>query len=291
MFAAAYAKATVFTRPVIISVAHFDNSCAAKIGSFVVINDEGWIITAAHIVNDLMASEKAKAEHSAYLVQVDQINQSKALLSDQKIKQIRKLGRRDPKSIIDYSPWWGQDGATLKDISILDDADIAVGRLDAFNAKPTAYPIFKDPQKPILSGTSLCRLGFPFHAVQPTYTTNPAAFKLPPGTFPMVFFPNEGIFTRVLALNQDPKNYIAFIETSSPGLPGQSGGPIFDQQGTVWGIQSHTSSIPLGFKGQVPGGPAGQVEHQFLNVGRGAHPSTIAQILNKVGIKHALSAY
>ena len=72
---------------------------------------------------------------------------------------------------------------------------------------------------------------------------------------------------------------------------GQSGGPIFDATGTVWGVQSHTSHLPLGFSPGVPGGRPHEKEHQFLNVGRGVHPATIVGVLKKSGIKHSVSDY
>lgn len=38
-----------------------------------------------------------------------------------------------------------------------------------------------------------------------------------------------------------------FIETSTPRLRGQSGGPIFDVNGAIWAIQSQTHHLKLGF--------------------------------------------
>jgi hypothetical protein len=107
----------------------------------------------------------------------------------------------------------------------------------------------------------------------------------------------DGIFTRVaeiVVLDKDkpvpPPFPLRWIETSSPGLRGQSGGPIIDPQGSIWGIQSNTASYPLGFDPPVPGRP-GVTHHQFLNVGRGVHPDTIFGFLNQLGIKYDVSNY
>jgi len=293
MFAAAYSQATGFTRPVIMSRRRVDGSCDSGIGSFVVVNNEGWIITAAHIVREYGILTEAKQKVLQFRDAQAAIQNDNSLLSNQKRKRLRKLGPVDPKGITDFSFWWGADGIGLKDAMVLGDGtgdpiltgDIAVGRLEPFDpASIPNYPQFKDASKPIASGTSLCRLGFPFHGITPTFANG--NFTLPPGTFPLVFFPNEGILTRVLVMNPDPANFVAFIETSSPGLMGQSGGPIFDQHGTVWGIQSHTSSLPLGFSPPTPGGKPGEKEHQFLNIGRGAHPATIARLLDAAKAKY-----
>ena len=84
---------------------------------------------------------------------------------------------------------------------------------------------------------------------------------------------------------------IGFLETSSPGLMGQSGGPIFDVRGTVWSIQSRTMHLPLGFNPPVPNATRGEVEHQFLNVGWGTHPQTLVGALRGRGVTFALSDY
>lgn len=290
MFAAAYSQAASFTQPVIISHVRADNEAFAGIGSFVVVNEEGWILTSAHILDRFtkLAAEKRGFEDHAKAVTA--IEADGSLLSDQKKKRIKALKQRlSPDAAVNFSFWWAHDGVAVTHAQVLKDADLAVARLSNWDpAWVTSYPTFKDPMKPIASGTSLCRLGFPFHNVKPTYSAG--VFTLPPGTFPVVFFPNEGILTRVLEVSKGGQSYAGFIETSSPGLRGQSGGPIFDQHGTVWGIQSHTSNLPLGFSPPVPGKP-GQVEHQFLNVGRGSHPASIVGLLNQAGVKHTISAY
>lgn len=290
MFGSAYKVASGFTRPVIISKAHHDGTCSAGIGSFIIVNDDGWILTACHIVKDIVANASASQEHRDILAQVEAVKLDTSIVTHQKNKKIRHLSQRPPKSLVADSAWWAGGGG-LEDVTILPDGDLAVARLVNFDkAGVTNYPTFKDPTKAVDFGTSLCRMGFPFHPVQPEYSPD-TGFNIPANTFPMPVFPNEGILTRVLVVTQSVDKFVAFIETSSPGLPGQSGGPIFDKEGTVWGIQSHTTSIPLGFKPQVPGAPQGQVEHQFLNVGRGTHPATIVGLLKELGIKHQISAY
>jgi S1-C subfamily serine protease len=72
------------------------------------------------------------------------------------------------------------------------------------------------------------------------------------------------------------------IETSSPGIRGQSGGPIFDQHGAVWGIQSATTSYPMDFSTKV---------EQYYHVGVGVSSATIVGFLKHLGIKFQTSAH
>ena len=52
MFVNAFSKASSYTRPVVISHINVKNKCSAGIGSYVIINSEGWAVTAAHIVKE-----------------------------------------------------------------------------------------------------------------------------------------------------------------------------------------------------------------------------------------------
>ena len=92
----------------------------------------------------------------------------------------------------------------------------------------TEYPVLKLPTSGFDRGRSLCRLGFPFVEVTSTYDEANNSFAF--ANAQLVFFPNEGIFTRILDAGRTPdgKHPVMFVETSSPGLRGQSGGPIFD---------------------------------------------------------------
>jgi len=50
MFQKAYSIAAEFTRPVIFSRLQFDGTCSSSLSAFVVINSDGWIVTASHII-------------------------------------------------------------------------------------------------------------------------------------------------------------------------------------------------------------------------------------------------
>ena len=107
----------------------------------------------------------------------------------------------------------------------------------------------------------------------------------PTGTYPI-----EGIVTRLLLEGRHDSGYnIGFIECSNPGLRGQSGGPVVDVDGTIWGIQSQTKHLELGFAPPVKNTKGSPVEHQFLNVGWSVHAETLIGFLNDSGVAHATS--
>ena len=79
----------------------------------------------------------------------------------------------------------------------------------------------------------------------------------------------------------DGTSDIIYLETSSPGLKGQSGGPIFDVDGNVYAVVSKNITLALGFKGEVEINNVKVEENQFINVGIGVHPKTLVELLTK----------
>lgn len=64
---------------------------------------------------------------------------------------------------------------------------------------------------------------------------------------PIPFFPNECMHTRNISMGKDQTNLdVLYLETSTPGYKGQSGGPLFDQEGRVCGMQVRNNYIPVG---------------------------------------------
>ncbi len=292
MFAKAYKQASSFTLPVIIPTRRFDKTVDCGCGAFVVINEEGWIVTAAHLWDSYFASLQHIEELHEYYAQIDVIKQNIRMNARQKRDNIERL-HIDPQWITNHSFWWGHDGVQLKDIKPFPDADLVLGRLEPFDPDSIdSYPVFKNPQT-LNAGTSLCKLGYPFHEIEAAFDEKTGAFELAPNAVPLPRFPLEGIYTRNVKAgkSKDGKYDIEFLETSSPGLRGQSGGPIFDVKGTVWAIQSRTMHFPLGFSPKITRNGQDVEENQFLNVGWGVHPNLLVTILKDNGIKFRLSKY
>ncbi|MCK4273321.1 MAG: trypsin-like peptidase domain-containing protein [Dehalococcoidales bacterium] len=293
MFAKACELANHFTRPIIVSMRFYDKSIECGAAAFVVLNDEGWIITAAHIWGPILAFQKHAAEMKQYEEQIKKAEQDRTLTAKQRKKQLKQI-KPNLRWIINTSIWCSWDSVAIKDIKALPEGDILIGRLEPYEQSwVKQYPIIKDPNKSLQPGTSLCKLGYPFHKLNATFDENTNTFVMAPGAVPLPRFPIDGIYTRnvVFGKSKDGKYDIKYLETSSPGLKGQSGGPIFDINGTVWAIQSRTTSYPLGFNPKVKKDGKEVEENQFLNVGLGIHPEIIVAFLTDNGIKFQLSDY
>lgn len=292
MFQAACAIARNFTWPVIISRRTVNGECTAGIGTFVVVNKDGWIVTAAHILQ-LMAKMATDEKNTHDLqAQIAAISNDPSLDRKHRRRLLSQIGNVPSDAVDRWSVWWGQDGARVEvgsDLGI-EPVDIVVARLTPFNTANIAqYPSFKKSAKEFEQGASLCRMGFPFWDVKPEWNAAANVFNLTQNV-PLPLFANEGVLARMSQTfmidatgkpaPDAPTFPLKSIETSNPGLLGQSGGPIFDQKGVIWGIQTSTVSYELDLN---------TAEKQYYNVGVGCHAETVIGLMEKQGVAHQIS--
>jgi hypothetical protein len=151
----------------------------------------------------------------------------------------------------------------------------------------TTFPVLATDGIALKPGKSLCRLGYPFPEFK-NFDYDAAADEIrwtTTGRIDTPPFPIEGMVTRHLA---DAAGNIIGFEMSTPGLRGQSGGPVFDIDGRVWGMQAATGHLDLDFDVNmevVGGGLKKQVkESAILHVGHCVHVNVLKQFMRDNGI-------
>jgi hypothetical protein len=290
MFKNGYEIASKFTQPLIVAYRFFNNSVESGLGTFIILNNEGWIMTAAHNLEIFFAHEQHRKEMMDYQQKIDKINSNIQLKESEK-KRLIKTIKHNKVWVTDCMIWLGNENVSIQESHIYIDHDIAFLRVDAAALEGfTDYPKIKDPNN-LKNGTSLCKLGFPFYPINATFDNKTRQFNFPPNLLPIPRFPIEGIYTRNIITGQsiDGTMDVMYIETSSPGLKGQSGGPIIDTDGNIYAVQSKNLTLPLGFTGTIEYKNKQVDEHQFINVGIGVHTKTITTLLNKHNIKHEIA--
>lgn len=294
MFKDANKIARGFTRSMIMSRVNIAGKCSAGIGAFVVINDEGWIVTAAHNLTQLLELDAQEKAYEAHVAKEASIRGDTTLHEKERRKQLQSLGKLKGEDTAHASAWLGGVGTGLANINRIEAVDLGVAQLTGFDPTKIAdYPKFKSAGPEFLPGTSLCKLGFPFYEGVPSWDATTKSFSFPPGALDACCFPMDGIFTRTLEVqpvdpagNPIPNPFpLEFLETSTPGLKGQSGGPIFDVHGHVWALQCRTSHMALGFSPIVEINGVKTVEHQFINLGSGPSSRTLMGALSNLGVK------
>jgi len=136
------------------------------------------------------------------------------------------------------------------------------------------FPLFAKDGGQLKQGKAVCRLGFPFVEFS-NYQYNAETDSMEwttEGRVDTPQFPIEGMVTRHVV---SPDGVMAGFELSTPGLRGQSGGPAFDRNGVVWGMQCATNHLDLDFDVDQEVRRAGHTrrirESAFLHVGHCIH--------------------
>jgi hypothetical protein len=167
--------------------------------------------------------------------------------------------------------------------------DLAILKFNDFkNIAYVDHAIFAKDDSRIQQGKFLCRLGFPF----PEFTN----FKYSElsddidwtqdGVVGSPRFPLEGMITRHLA----DEGELFGIELSTPGLRGQSGGPLFDENGIVYGMQFSTKHLHLGFDLEntdvmINGRMKKINDYSFIHLGQCIHVKIIKEFLKEKNVK------
>lgn len=295
MFVKAIETATEFTRPLLcISRTYGSESIEPGGASLIVVNDEGWVLTCKHVALQIKAADSISNKYEKFKIEISTIPKGDKHYKS-KLKTIEKK----------YSYVKGKgDVVQLKNnfVDVVDKFtglttylhpvyDIALIKLDGFGKMLcNHFPFFASDSSILKQGKSLCRLGYPY----PEFTNfrydaaKDDIVWTKDGRVSTPLFPIVGILTRHVV---DEKGRVVGVEMSTPGLKGQSGGPLFDTNGLVYGIQSSTITLPLGFDQEnreikVNGVSKKVNDYSFIHLGRCVHVDVIKEFMDLHGVKY-----
>lgn len=291
MFVSAIQEVAKFTRPLHIVTRNYSSHIAVP-GSATLffVNEFGVAITCKHVV-DLLA--KATVINSTYQnFKAEKAAIPKTKQYDRHLQDLAKKYQYSTNSTIEillnFINVTGENPINFKFINhpIYDLSIIVIQ--DFKNPLYSSHAVFSKDSSALQQGKFLCRLGFPF----PEFTN----FEYVPSSDHLQWttsgnvnspqFPIEGMITRHLR----DATTIYGVELSTPGLKGQSGGPLFDNHSIVYGMQFLTHHLHLGFDMKnyeiVSDGKPIKVNNQpFLHVGRCIHMDIIKEFLSQNQIK------
>lgn len=295
MFVSAIEKVTKFTRP-FMSIYRVYGEKEVKPGcaTFIIVNDEGWILTCKHVAEQIITTDRANQQYSAFRSELISLSKS-----DKHYKsQIRELEKKyhyakNKNIIIQQQNRFMDvvDKSTCYQYFLHKDYDIALIHFEGFNkVLCDQYPVFAKDSSVLKQGKSLCRLGYPYPEFS-NFKYNEATDNIEwadEGRNVTPLFPIDGILTR---FGVDGKGNVYEIELSTPGLKGQSGGPLFDENGVVYGLQSRTIFQHLGFDIEeaeiVVNGKNKKVDnYPFMHLGRCVHIDVIKSFMDEHGVKY-----
>lgn len=289
MFVKAIEIATQFTKP-IHSIERFYGSTEVFPGaaSLFFVNADGWALTCKHVADRIVGADNLHKRKTSFDSDfAAQRGKKKDKHIFRELEQKYKLNRQtvfEIKNVFVNCV----DGNLDIQLTGHKDLDIALIQFRNFtNLHCSTFPIFPKDTTPLKQGKFLCRLGFPFPEFT-NFTYNSTSNTIDwtkTGKDHTPIFPIEGMLTRHLA---DQNGQIVGFEMSTPGLRGQSGGPVFDVDGMVWGMQSATNHLDLNFdvnKDVVRDGLKKTVKDSaFLHVGHCVHVDMLKSFMRQYNV-------
>ena len=280
MFEKAILETAGFTRA-IHSISRNFGSSQIQRGSATLffVNNEGYALTCKHVAQWLSHADQINQKYNSFL------RQSKELSGGQRSVLAKKLGLK-PETTSEMRITFVDCVDQIKNMKFILHPvyDLALIKFEGF--EKTLFPNvakFKKDHADIQPGAMLCRLGFPFPEFSNFHlnTQNQCLEWTNSGNKRSPRFPIEGMLTRFLG---DKNGKVYGMEMSTPGLRGQSGGPLFDASGKVCGMQSRTKHLHLGFdieeKAIIAHGKAKKVnDYAFIHLGECIHVSVIKDFM------------
>lgn len=284
MFISAIERVAKFTRPVnSIIRTYAGKQLIPGSSTLFFVNENGYAITCKHVIELLGGAENINVQFNNFKRERQAITndgKQKSLLKglELKYKYHSDTVVQVKNNFIDCVDT--MSGFTIHAHPTLDLAIIKFNDFKTLHYQDCAK-FLRDTSK-IKQGKFLCRLGFPFPEFN-NFIFNAAADDIEwtnNGISRSPQFPIEGMVTRFLA----EQNKLYGIELSTPGLRGQSGGPLFDEKGTVYGMQFSTKHLHLGFdlvdtEIMVNNGIKKISDYSFLHLGQCIHADAIKDFL------------
>ena len=216
MFVKSIENISRFVRPVCFVERLNNDELVSGTATIFFVNDEGVAITCKHVVNTLISFDKLRN------------------------KKLETTELKD--AIVSFHNCY--EVINSLQYILHPKYDLAIIKINGFGKLYDGHCTFLKDSLEIKQGKSLCRLGYAFPEFN-NYKIN-SEDKLTftnQGNTNVPIFPIDGIVTRLVK----DEHQIFGIEMSTPGFNGQSGAPLFDTAGRIYGMQSLTKHYHLGF--------------------------------------------
>jgi hypothetical protein len=295
MFESAIEEVLKFTRPLHCIARSYNGLISPGSGTFFFVNGSGVAVTCKHIAELIPGAESINQTFMKFKIERDKLPKDNKY--GRHLRGLELKYRYDKETTIQLKNNFLNCFDKIEQIVCHGHPtlDLSIVEFKGFNKiLYSSHATFLKDSTAIKQGKYLCRTGFPFPEFN-NFKHNPATDDIEwtnSGIVNSPSFPIDGIVTRFIA---DPGvQQITGIEMSTPGLKGQSGGPLFDVDGIVYGMQYATNHLHLGFdinnKEVVTDGKKNKVSnYPFLHVGACIHVDQIKNFLGQHKIEFSVS--
>lgn len=292
MFVTAIETVARYVRPIHTITRNYGSTTVHPVSaSLFFVNEDGWALTCKHVTELVANADKVNRRYREFLSEAHDliVRKRKSAVKDLE----KKYGYSERITVEIRNNFVNCTDGKL-DVKIIphEKLDLALIKFSSGKILCEDFPTFPAASEGLKPGRMLCRIGYPFPDFT-NYRYNDEKDSIEwtrEGRLSTPLFPMEGMVTRLI-LPSGNGGGISGFEMSTPGLRGQSGGPVFDANGIVWGIQFATGHLYLGFDIHEEVYKLGKSvpvsDNAFLHVGRCIHIDPIKEFLkaNKVAFR------
>ena len=287
MFESAIEKVLQFTRPLHTISRTYGGLVMPGTATFFFVNDSGVAVTCKHVLNLIPAADTINQTFAKFKAERDKLPRDGKYKSN--IRGLEMKYKYLPETTVQLKNNFLNCFDKIDEIvcHAHPTLDLAILEFKGFNKIfYNSHASFIKDSSIIKQGKYLCRIGYPFPEFN-NFRHNPDIDDIEwtnTGNPNSPSFPIDGIVTRFVA---DPNlNSVTGIEMSTAGLRGQSGGPLFDTEGKIYGMQFATNHLHLGFdikeKEIIQDGKKTRVSnYPFLHTGICVHVDKIKEFLRE----------
>ena len=289
MFVEAIEKVDQFTRPIHFILRYYNGSdIVPGTSTLFFVNEDGFAITCRHVAQQILYASSIYENYLKFKSELRKFEKDPSLeMQKHSLESKYKITAENPIRIL-YNFIHCVSAYKGLVIHLHPTQDLAIIQFRDFESKQyQGYAHFLKDSTLVKQGRYLCRLGYPFpEFTNYQFNKNTGDIEwLTTGRITTPSFPIDGIITRHIGESSS----VVGIEMSTPGLRGQSGGPLFDKNGIIYGLQSSTRHLHLGFdqvnREVITEGHRKRVSnYPFLNVGQCVHVDVIKQFLREKNV-------
>lgn len=286
MFESAIESISQYTRPMHTISRTYEGLVLPGSSTFFFVNDNGVAVTCRHVAEMISNADNVNAHFANFKAEVARLEKDNKYGRNIKGLELKYKFNKETTVQLKHNFLNSFDRIQEINCHLHPTLDLAIMEFKGFEKKfYNGHAVFIKDSSRIKQGNYLCRLGFPFPEFS-NFRHNPANDDIEwtnTGNPNSPTFPIDGIVTRFTG---DNTGVITGIEMSTPGLRGQSGGPLFDRDGIVYGMQFATRHLHLGFGLNdheiISDGKRSKVSnHPFLHTGICVHVDRIKDFLRE----------
>jgi hypothetical protein len=290
MFIKAIEEVNKFTRPMHTITRNYAGLISPGTSTLFFVNEEGVAISCKHVLNLIIQADQINNKFNLFKTDLAKLPEDNKYRKNKTGLELKYKYKKETAVQVKNNFVNCFDTISGMTYHVHPTLDLAIIIFQGFNSMQySSYATFVSDLNKIKQGKYLCRLGYPFPEFN-NFKHNQITDDIEwtdTGTQSSPSFPIDGIITRFVG---DGNGQIIAIELSTPGLRGQSGGPLFDTDGLVYGMQYETSHLHLGFdlkdKEVISDGKKIKVSNSpFIHVGHCIHVDKIKEFLTQNNVK------